>query len=123
MVKNISAMQENRVRSLGWEDSLKKGMATHFSIFAWEIPWTGEHSRPQSMGLHRVGHHRARTHTQGSSLMTRLCRVGDTHGLREKSLPLAVSDTETNLQITTADAFFHHRPSEERKHRADINLM
>ena len=41
-VKNLSAMQETWVRSLGREDPLQKEMATHSSILAWEIPWTGE---------------------------------------------------------------------------------
>ena len=41
-------MQEARVRSLGWEDLLEKEMATHSSIFAWEIPWTEEPDRLQS---------------------------------------------------------------------------
>ena len=40
MVKNLPAMQDTWVRSLGWEDPLEKGMATHFSILAWKIPWT-----------------------------------------------------------------------------------
>ena len=40
LVKNPPAMQETWVRSLGWEDSLEKGKATHFSILAWRIPWT-----------------------------------------------------------------------------------
>ena len=40
IVKNPPAMQETWVQSLGWEDPLKKGMATHSSILAWEIPWT-----------------------------------------------------------------------------------
>ena len=40
LVKNPSAMQETWVRSLGWEDPLEKGMATHSSILAWRIPWT-----------------------------------------------------------------------------------
>ena len=39
-VKSLPAMQENQVRSLGWEDPLKKGIATHASILAWRIPWT-----------------------------------------------------------------------------------
>ena len=47
-VQNLSAMQETRVRSLGWEDSLEKEMAAHSSILAWEIPWTVEPSRLQS---------------------------------------------------------------------------
>jgi len=38
MVKNLPAMRETRVRSLGWEDPLEEGMATHFSILAWRIP-------------------------------------------------------------------------------------
>ena len=38
--KNLPAMQETRVQSLGWEDPLEKGMATHTSILAWRIPWT-----------------------------------------------------------------------------------
>ena len=42
IVKNLLAMQETRVQSLGWEDSLKKEMATYFSILAWRIPWTEE---------------------------------------------------------------------------------
>ena len=40
LVKNLPAMQENWVRSLGWEDPLEKGMATHSSVLVWKIPWT-----------------------------------------------------------------------------------
>ena len=50
-VKNLPAMQETPVRSLGWEDPLEKGMATHSSILAWRIPWTEEPGGLQSMGL------------------------------------------------------------------------
>ena len=46
-------MQETWVRSLGWEDPLEKEMATHSSILAWEIPWTEEPGRLQSMGFSR----------------------------------------------------------------------
>ena len=56
MVENLSAKQETQVESLGWEDALEKGMATHSSILAWRIPWTEEPGRLQSMGLQRVGH-------------------------------------------------------------------
>ena len=42
MVKNLPAMQETQVQSLGQEDPLEKGMATHSNILAWRIPWTGE---------------------------------------------------------------------------------
>jgi len=54
MVKNLPAMQETWVRSLGQEDPLEKEMATHSSIFAWEIRWTEELCGLQSMGLQRV---------------------------------------------------------------------
>ena len=50
-MKNLSAMQETQVQSLDQEDSLEKGMATHSSILAWEMPWTEEPGRLQSMGL------------------------------------------------------------------------
>ena len=49
-------MQETHVQSLGWEDSLEKGMATHSSILAWRIPWSEEPGGLQSMGSQRVGH-------------------------------------------------------------------
>ena len=55
-VKNLPSVQETWVRSLGLEDPLEKEMATHPSILAWEIPWTEEPGRLQSMGLQRVGH-------------------------------------------------------------------
>ena len=49
-------MQETQIRSLDWEDPLKKEMATHYSIVAWEIPWTEEPGGLQSMVSQRVGH-------------------------------------------------------------------
>ena len=52
-VKNLPAMQETQVQFLGWEDSLEKEMATHANILAWEIPWTEEPGRLQSMGLQK----------------------------------------------------------------------
>ena len=55
-VKNPPAMQETWIRSLGWEDSLEKGRATHSSILAWEILWTEEPGGLQPMGSQRVGH-------------------------------------------------------------------
>ena len=55
-VKNLPAMQENWVQSLGWEDPLEKEVATHSSIFAWRVPWTEEPDGLQSMGFQRVGH-------------------------------------------------------------------
>ena len=49
-------MQEMQVRSLGWENALVEGMATHSSILAWRILWTEEPGRLQSIGSQRVGH-------------------------------------------------------------------
>ena len=51
MVKNLPAMQETQVPSLGLEDPLEKGMATHSLILAWRIPWTEELGELQSMGV------------------------------------------------------------------------
>jgi len=56
LVKNLPTMQETWVRSLGQEDPLEEGMATHSSILAWRIPWTEEPGRLQSIGLQTVGH-------------------------------------------------------------------
>ena len=53
--KNLPAMQEMWVQSLGREDPLEKGMATHSSILSWRIPWTEEAGRLQSLGSQRVG--------------------------------------------------------------------
>ena len=52
LVKNPPAVWETWVRSLGWEDRLEKGKATHSSILAWKIPWS-----VQPMGSRRVGHY------------------------------------------------------------------
>ena len=57
MVKNLPAMLETWVRSLGREDTLEKEMATHSSILAWRIPWTEKPGGPQSMGSQRVRHY------------------------------------------------------------------
>ena len=56
MVKNPPEMQETQVQPLGREDPLEKGMVTHSSILAWEIPWTEELSGLQAMGSQRVRH-------------------------------------------------------------------
>ena len=50
MVKYLPTMQETQVQSLGWEDPLNKGMATHSSILAWEVPWTEKPGGLQSIG-------------------------------------------------------------------------
>ena len=56
MVKDLAAMQEIQVQSLGREDLLEKEMATHSSTLAWRIPWRKEPDRLQPMGSQRVGH-------------------------------------------------------------------
>ena len=68
VVKNPPAKQDTWVRSLGQENPLEKGMATHSSILAWKdpTPWTEEPGRLQSMGLQRVRQHRATKHTHPS---------------------------------------------------------
>ena len=57
MVKNLTTMQETWIQSLGQEDPLEKGMATHSRILAWRIPWVEGPNGLQSMGSHRVGHY------------------------------------------------------------------
>ena len=56
MIKSLPAVQETRIRPLGWDDPLEKEMATHSSILAWKIPWMEEPGRLQSMGSQRVGY-------------------------------------------------------------------
>ena len=56
LVKNLPTVQETRVRSLGGEDPLEKGMGTHSSILAWRLPWTEEPGGLQSVGSQRAGH-------------------------------------------------------------------
>ena len=56
MVRNLPAMQETQVRSLGQEHPLEKGMTTHSSILAWRIPWTEEPGRLKPTALQRVRH-------------------------------------------------------------------
>ena len=55
LVKNLLAMQETQVPSLGWEDPLEKEVATHSSILAWKIPWAEEPGGIQSYGVKKVG--------------------------------------------------------------------
>ena len=67
MVKNLPAMLKTQVRSLGQEDPLEKGTATHSSILAWRIPWTEEYGELQSIESQRVRHNWVtNTHTLAS---------------------------------------------------------
>ena len=56
MVKNLPAIEETQVRSLGWEDPMEKGMATYSSILAWKVPQTEDLGGLQPMGSQRVRH-------------------------------------------------------------------
>ena len=56
LVKNLPAVQDTWVRSLGWEDPMEKEMAAHSSIIVWKISWTEEPGELQSMGSQRVRH-------------------------------------------------------------------
>ena len=82
MVKNLPAMQENQVPSLGWKDPLEKEMATHSRILAWRIPWTKEPGGLQSIGPQRVRHDWAtNTFTITShSLKYSVCTMGTCQG-------------------------------------------
>ena len=73
VVKNARAMQETWVQSLGWEDHLEKEMATHSSILAWEMSWTGEPDGLQSMGLQRVRHDLVTKQQQNNVFDFNLC--------------------------------------------------
>ena len=65
-------MWETWVRSLGWEDPLEEGIATHSSILAWRISWTEEPGRLQSMGSQRVGHNWATKHRRQNSVLVKV---------------------------------------------------
>ena len=68
MVKNPTAMWETWVRSLGQEDPLEKGMATHSSILAWRIPWTEDPGGLKSMWLQRLRIEQLTFHFQGAKI-------------------------------------------------------
>ena len=72
-VKNLPAIQEMQVLSLGWKDPLEKERATHSSLLAWRIPWTEAPGRLQSMGLQESDTTERLTHTQ-SQYMTPLLK-------------------------------------------------
>ena len=76
-----------QVQSLGGEDPLEEETATHSSILAWEIPWSEEPDRPQSVGLQRVGHDRARAHTHVTFSIT---KVNDHHSINYHFIYLSV---------------------------------
>ena len=96
--------QEMRVRSLGWGDPLEKEMVTHSSILAWEIPWTEESGKPQSMGLQRAGHDWTieHTHTISPYLINSLWgwNEGLDKGVHIHKVHSAVSSTQESGLLT-----------------------
>ena len=83
-------MQETRVRSLSQEDTLEEETATHSSMLAWEIPWSEEPDRLQSVGLQRVGRNKARTHTH---ITFRITKVNDHHSIHYHFIYLSTLKT------------------------------
>ena len=85
MVKSLPAMQENQVPSLVGEDPLEKEMTTYSSVLVWEIPWSVEPSRLQSMESQRVRHNLATkppaTTTDGSVVKNLPANAEDTRGI------------------------------------------
>ena len=90
-VKSLPAMQETCVGSLGWEDPLQKEMATHSSILAWEIPWTEEPGRLQSIGSQRVEHDLA---TETTAAWCAVFSVIAFHNVRERQEGVLPSSPE-----------------------------
>ena len=74
-VKNLRAMWETRLPSLGWEDPLEEDMATHSSIVAWRIPWMEESVGLQSVGLQRVRHDWATKHNTIMVLLENFSKI------------------------------------------------
>ena len=99
VVKNPPAKQDTWVRSLGQENPLKKGMATHSSILAWKIPWTEEPGRLQSMGLQRVRQNWATKHTYPSFGQARNLEVNF------KSLLSLTLNVKTQYQLLFSKIF------------------
>ena len=82
MVKNLPALQETWVQSLGQEDPLEKEMAAHSSALAWRIPWTEESGAPQSVGSQRAGHDWAASTTAAAirvHMHVHVCNIHERH--------------------------------------------
>ena len=76
MVKNLTAMWETQIQLLGWEDPLKKEVASHSSILAWRIPCTEKHGRLQPMGSQRVRHNRVKPLRKHSPFLPTKGKIG-----------------------------------------------
>ena len=99
MVKNPPAMQEARVWSPGREDPLEEGMASHFSILAWRIPWTEEPGEIQSTGLQRVWRAWATKAHFGLAEPTLSLQKPDSHLILSTMWLFLPNMTETKVQV------------------------
>ena len=78
MVKNLPAMQQSQVQSLGWEDPLEEGMTVHSSILAWRVPWTEDPG-----GLQSLGHKESDVVERPTLSLTLQTTVASLHSLKE----------------------------------------
>ena len=115
------------VRSLGWEDPLEKGMATHSSILAWRIPWTEEPGGLQSMGSHRVGHNWSNLphmHTHVIRLIISFATEdGESLDSQQKTRPGANCGTDHELLIAKFRLKLKKGGKTTRPFRYDLNQI
>ena len=117
MVKNLPVMQKTWVQSLGWKDTLEKGMATHSSIVAWRIPMDNGAWQLQSMGLQRVRHDWATKYTHTQFYFPKLREAARTRNLEispstTKQLRkwMQKSDSEIYMEIDTPLNLYLKKP-------------
>ena len=111
MGKNLPAMQETQVWSLGWEDSLEKETATHSSILAWRIPWTEKPCGLQSIGLQRIGQ------DQATNIFTFTVNLTFIYLYKGKKIPILILQTPSCLHFRI---YFQSIKSEEISFYHDI---
>ena len=134
MAKNLPAMQETQVQSLGWEDPMEKGMATHSSILAWRIPWTEQPGGLQSMGhkesdttegltqdiltwlYQQRPYFQIRSHSQlpGVKTSTCLCGVGKGGTIQPITAPMTQHSDGINVLAHNKDCLGALRAAEMR---------
>ena len=103
MIKNLLAKLETRVRSLGCEDPLEKGMATHNSILAWRIPWTEEPGELQSLGLQRARHGGV-TNTHFSTRKNLPCNAGHMGSIPGQKTKILHATEQLSLCTTSRES-------------------
>ena len=119
LLKNLPVMQETWVQPLGWEDPLENRMATHSSILAWRIPWTGEPGGLQSMGSQTAGHDWATKHPL-TLVITTHSQLWSTHfhqHYRYGAVFLFVYKFSGSTACPLSKCFFFFFPTEEGRIR------